>query len=112
MKKDYRYPTETLFKEFNALNIKNLYFTISTIFIKKHMLLQPSNYNVHIRYAITEFSQTWKKKTACRKAFDFIGIYIFNIMPSYLINMELLLFKKNVSYWLMYVYDASKICNL
>jgi hypothetical protein len=52
------------------------------------------------------------KKTACPKVFDFIEIYIFNIMPSYLINMELPLFKKNVSYWLMYECDAAKIYDL
>jgi hypothetical protein len=68
LKKDYRYPTETMFKEFNVLNIKNLYYKISIIFIKKHKLLQPLNHNVNTRYAQTKYIQTWPKKTACRKS--------------------------------------------
>lgn len=113
MKKNYRYPTETLVKEFNVLNIKKLCFKINTIFIKKCMLLQPLNHNVNsTRYALSKFSHAWPKKIVCQKVVDFIGIHIFNIMPSYLINMKLPLFKNQVSHWLMYEYDAAKIYDL
>jgi len=77
-KKDRRYPTEKIFKEFNVLNIKNLHFKISIVYIKNNNILLPLNHSVNTRYALNKHSQFWPKKIGCRKVFDFIGFQIFN----------------------------------
>ncbi|KAF0750166.1 neuroblastoma-amplified sequence-like [Aphis craccivora] len=89
IKKDRRYTTEKIFKEF-------------THFVyKKHNILSPLNHGVNTRYALNKYSQFWLKKTGCRMVFDFKGTQIFNSMPTYLVNIPLPLFKKHITQWLI-----------
>lgn len=106
---DWRYPTKKLYEDFNVLNINNLYIKMSTIYLKKHNQLSPISHEVNTRHAVNNFSLEWPKKTGCRKVYHFLGTQIFNLMPIHLANMPLPAFKKHISRWLQYEYNASKI---
>lgn len=51
MKKDFGCPTEILFEKFNVLSTENVYFKISTEYIKKNVLYPSFDYvNIPITY--------------------------------------------------------------
>jgi hypothetical protein len=65
IKKDRRYPTKKIFKEFNVLNTKNLYFKISILYIIKHNILSHLNHDVNTWYALNKYFQFCPKKIGC-----------------------------------------------
>lgn len=71
IKNYFSYPTDKLFKESNELNIKNLYFEISIIYIyNKRNILFPLNYGVKNRYVIEKYSQFWPKRKSTVERFS------------------------------------------
>ena len=106
--KKWRYPTKKLFKDFNVLNINNLYIKTCTIYLKKYNLLSPLNHNVNTRYAANNYLLNFPKKTGCRNTYDFIGTQIHNLMPKEVANMSLPIFKKFITHWLLHDSDAIK----
>lgn len=84
----------------NVLNISNLYFKNLHHIPKKHNL-SPITHKVNTRHAArpaTNFSLKFpKKKTGCRKIYDFIGTQIHNLFPKEVTNMSLQIFKKYIT---------------
>lgn len=103
-KKNWRFPTEKLFEDFNVLNIELLYLKTITIYLKKHNQLDSINHGVNTRYAASNFSLDWPSKTSCRKVYYFLGKQILNLMPNDMVILPLPIFKKKINHWLRYEY--------
>jgi len=77
-----------------------LYLKTITIYLKKQNYLDTLKYGFCTRYAVSNFTldwPIWPIKTGCWKVYYFMGIQIFNLMPTDVTNMPLPLFKIKIS---------------
>lgn len=65
--------------------MKLLYLKTITVYLKIQSF---GSFGVCTKYVASNFTVDWLTKTGCRKVYYFMGIQIFNVMPSDMANYK------------------------
>lgn len=97
------YPSDTLFKETNTLDIRQLFCLNMLLNIKRNKIkVQPIHHHYQTREKQHHYSRPRSDKTIGQRNCNYLGPRLYETLPSYIKNIKnLKLFKAKVKKWLL-----------
>lgn len=97
------YPSDTLFKETNTLDIRQLFCLNMLLNIKRNKInIEPINHHYHTRKKQSQYNKPRSDKTIGQRNCNYLGPRLYETLPSYIKNIKKFkIFKAKVKKWLL-----------